>query len=151
MRNCHAHRVSNTAEGGDYPAGIQVVMHGMVSTQPRHEPYAEEEDEGTRAHLRSMWRYMVETANKHYEPGVFTTFVGDEWSATPNGANLHRNVIFRTDDVPEEPLSYFDTQNPEELWRWMQEVGDPILEGPLVTPYYEKAIEDYHRFQRQKR
>jgi len=39
----------------------------------------------------------------------------------------------------------------DRLWRWMQEVGDPILQGPLVTPYYEKAMEDYHRFQRQER
>jgi len=34
---------------------------------------------------------------------------------------------------------------------WMQEVGDPILEGPLVTPYYEQAMKDYRRFRRQER
>lgn len=31
------------------------------------------------------------------------------------------------------------------LWSWMEEVGDPILDGPLVTPYYRQAMEDYHR------
>ena len=35
------------------------------------------------------------------------------------------------------------------LWHWMEQVGDPILKGPLVTPYYRQAIRDYYRF-RQK-
>ncbi len=34
------------------------------------------------------------------------------------------------------------------LWQWMEEVGDPILEGPLRTPYYEQAMGDYARYQR---
>ena len=127
-------RASNIKEGGNYPGAIQVVTQGMLSLQPHHESYAREEDEGSREHLHTMWRYMVETANKLYEPGKFTTFVGYEWSATPNGANLHRNVIFRTDNVPEAPLSYIDTQNPEELWRWMQEQGG-APENVLAIPH----------------
>ena len=125
-------RAGNVAEGGG-KGFMEVVMGGMVSTQPQHRPYAEAEDKSNREHLHSMWRYMVDTANKHYEPGSFTTFIGYEWSATPNGANLHRNVIFRTDNVPEAPLSYIDTQNPEELWQWMQEQGgapDNVLAIP---------------------
>jgi len=27
----------------------------------------------------------------------------------------------------------------------MEQVADPLLEGPLPTPYYEEAMEDYHR------
>jgi hypothetical protein len=127
------HRACNVAEGGCMKGTMEVVMSGMISPHPQHQPYAAAEAKGSREHLRSMWRYMVDTANKHYEPGKFTTFVGYEWSATPNGANLHRNVIFRTDNVPEAPLSYIDTQNPEELWRWMQEQGgapDNVLAIP---------------------
>jgi hypothetical protein len=31
----------------------------------------------------------------------------------------------------------------------MERVGDPLLEGPLRTPYYEEAMQDYHqRFRR---
>ncbi len=37
------------------------------------------------------------------------------------------------------------------LWQWMEEVGDPILEGPLRTPYYEHAMGDYARYQRSRR
>jgi hypothetical protein len=132
QQKLETHRADHAA-GGGIKAAMEVVMTGMVSTRPSHQPYAEAEDKSSREHLRSMWRYMVDTANKHYEPGKFTTFVGYEWSATPNGANLHRNVIFRTDNVPEAPLSYIDTQNPEDLWRWMQEQGgapDNVLAIP---------------------
>ncbi len=110
----------------------------VLSPQPQHEAYAEAEDKGTREHLHTIWRYMVDTANKHYEPGKFTTFVGYEWSATPNGANLHRNVIFRTDNVPDAPLSYIDTQNPEDLWRWMQELGG-APDNVLAIPHNPNA------------
>jgi hypothetical protein len=39
----------------------------------------------------------------------------------------------------------------DRLWRWMQRVEDPILDGPLVTPYYTEAMQDYHRFRREQR
>ncbi|MEO1267858.1 MAG: DUF3604 domain-containing protein, partial [Myxococcota bacterium] len=32
-----------------------------------------------------------------------------------NGSTMHRNVIFRNDDVPSKPLSYFDESNPEQF------------------------------------
>ena len=31
----------------------------------------------------------------------------------------------------------------DKLWAWMERVGDPILEGPLPTPYYREAMQDY--------
>ncbi len=34
----------------------------------------------------------------------------------------------------------------DRLWRWMEEVGDPVLDGPIVTPYYDRAMEDYRRY-----
>jgi len=34
----------------------------------------------------------------------------------------------------------------DRLWRWMADVGDPILEGPIRTPYYEEAMADYRDF-----
>ena len=128
------HRAANTVEGGDYPHAMGVVMHGMVSPAPVHESYVDDTSEDFTRRMRSMWAYMAETANKHYEPGRFTTFVGYEWSATPNGANLHRCVIFKGDDVPEMPLSYVDTQNPEDLWQWMEEVGG-APENVLAIPH----------------
>jgi hypothetical protein len=129
-----AHRAGNTVEGGGYPATMGVLTHGMISPAPVHESYVDDTSEDFKRRMRSMWAYMAETANKHYEPGTFTTFVGYEWSATPNGANLHRCVIFKGDDVPEMPLSYVDTQNPEDLWQWMEEVGG-APENVLAIPH----------------
>ena len=71
----------------------------------------------------SMWQALTASAERHNAPGVFTTLIGFEWTLTPNGNNLHRNVIFRdgkdkADQIA--PLSAYDTQDPERLWDWME-------------------------------
>ena len=34
------------------------------------------------------------------------------------------------------------------LWSWLEEVDDPILRGPVPTPYYREAIAEYENFVR---
>lgn len=72
---------------------------------------------------KTMWRRITKTADDHNVPGVFTAFIGFEWTLTPGGNNLHRNVIFR--DASDRanaivPLSAYDTQDPQKLWDWME-------------------------------
>jgi hypothetical protein len=70
---------------------------------------------------KSAWQLMLKAARDHYEPGRFTTLVGYEWTAAPNGGNMHRNVLFRDMNVPDIPLSAIDTDDEERLWQWMAE------------------------------
>lgn len=67
----------------------------------------------------SAWSRLIELADLHTIAGEFTAFVAYEYTAMPQGQNLHRNVIFRGSNVPARPFSSFDSQNPEDLWDWM--------------------------------
>ncbi|HTU66163.1 MAG TPA: DUF3604 domain-containing protein [Steroidobacteraceae bacterium] len=85
------------------------------------------------AQLKSNWQRQIDAANGAYQPGKFTTFVGYEWSALPNGANLHRNVIFKGPGYPELPFSSVDSAVPEELWRYIRhqrDLGREVLAIP---------------------
>lgn len=33
----------------------------------------------------------------------------------------------------------------EKLWAWLERVDDPILKGPIATPYYRNVMEQYNR------
>jgi hypothetical protein len=70
---------------------------------------------------KSVWSEIVEIADRHYQPGKFTTFPAFEWTSNPNKRNLHRVVVFRdSKSVPELPFSALDSDKPEELWKWME-------------------------------
>jgi hypothetical protein len=79
----------------------------------------------------NVWKETVAIADKYYQPGKFTTFAAYEWSSTPNNRNLHRNVIFKdTKKVPDLPFSSIDSENPEDLWVWMdaqRKAGNELL------------------------
>ena len=62
--------------------------------------------------VKSAWQDIIQSANRHNDPGNFTTFVAYEYTTTANdGGNLHRNVIFRDDNVPDPPFSRLDSRN----------------------------------------
>ena len=76
-------------------------------------------------------------AEKWNQPGVFTALHGFEWTCAPGGNNLHRTVIFRdgADRVDQVvPYSTFDSQDPADLWKYMdaysQKTGGEVLAIP---------------------
>ncbi len=85
---------------------------------------------------KSAWRDTIRAANEAYVPGSFTTFAGFEYtSSSDDQGNLHRNVIFQDSDrLPAMPFSRFNSQNPEGLWRWMDELRTQGVES-LAIPH----------------
>jgi cytochrome c553 len=85
--------------------------------------------------ITSVWQEIIDTAERHYEPGHFTTFIAFEWTATPDGANLHRNVVFRggPDRVPPRPFSAQSSPEPADLWDYLEQArlsGDDVIAIP---------------------
>jgi len=68
---------------------------------------------------RGAWQRTIEAANRHYQPGRFTTFIGYEWTSEPGMRNLHRNVIYRGDKAP-NPFTSEDSSKPEDLWNFLE-------------------------------
>jgi hypothetical protein len=67
------------------------------------------------------WARYVELADKYYEPGELTTLIGYEYSpGMPEQGKHHRNVIFRSNTVPERALSSLDVPNAIELWKGLE-------------------------------
>jgi hypothetical protein len=78
--------------------------------------------------INSVWQKHIATANKHNDPGKFTTLIGFEWTSIPVNQNLHRNVFFRGDTGPKAPFSAFDSDRPEDLWDYLQTQRDAGLQ-----------------------
>lgn len=86
---------------------------------------------------KSVWHEAIETADTYNEPGTFTAFIGFEWTSMPGGNNIHRVVIFRDGaDLAGQvlPFSSFDSEDPEDLWRYMaayeRDTGGSVLAIP---------------------
>lgn len=86
--------------------------------------------------MSRAWRDVVMAARQFNDPGRFTTLVGYEYTAMASDAgNLHRNVIFRdADNLPVQPFSTMHSENPEDLWDWMDAMRDQGVES-LAIPH----------------
>lgn len=93
---------------------VKYVISANRGTTPKHPPFFAGAET-----IKSAWQINIDAAEQHNEPGKFTALIGYEWSAAPNGGNLHRNVIFRDAHVPEAPMSYIDINREDQLWAWM--------------------------------
>jgi hypothetical protein len=71
------------------------------------------------------WARYVQLADDYYEPGELTTLVAYEFSpGMPDQGKHHRNVIFRSNSVPERAISSIDVPNAIELWKGLEATCD---------------------------
>ena len=77
-------------------------------------------EKGREEDSRTAWQSIQAAAERHNDPGAFTTFIGYEYTSSRDG-NLHRNVFYRGSEAPPLPFSRLDSLNPEDLWAWMDE------------------------------
>ncbi len=106
--------ISELVYSGKYGEAYTLWGQGMTT---RKDPLA-----GNEAITRSAWQRLTSAAEKYNQPGVFTAMIGFEWTSSPGGNNLHRNVLFRDGKSLADqiiPISNYDTTDPEELWQWM--------------------------------
>jgi hypothetical protein len=74
----------------------------------------------------ATWQAIQRAAEEAYDRSSrcrFTTFVGYEYTDAPNSFNMHRNVIFRNERVPEGAISVHETgsYNFPRLWQLLRE------------------------------
>jgi hypothetical protein len=65
-----------------------------------------------------VWQDTQDAAEANYDRTsacTFTTFNAYEWSGQTSGNNLHRNIIFRNDEVPALPISYYEKWKAEDM------------------------------------
>ena len=103
---------------------------------------------------RTAWKDVIQSAQRHNDPGNFTTFVAYEFTASTTrsantqgasatgllvywhmavrfegappfeNANLHRNVIYKGNKFTVEPFTRLKSVNPENLWSWMDDLRE---------------------------
>ncbi len=83
---------------------------------------------------RRAWADTINAADMYNDPGRFTTFVAYEYTTSSDDrGNLHRNVVFKSSDrVPEVPFSRMHSNNPEDLWNWMDTLRDAGVESMAI-------------------
>jgi Protein of unknown function (DUF3604) len=111
-----------------------------------------ENGELCRNYAAGPWQRIIDAAEQAYDRSSecsFTSFIGYEYTGSPNNSNYHRNVIFRNDNVPALPVSYIEAPFDYQLWEQMAKVcndenscdyltiphNSNLSNGRLLTPY----------------
>ncbi len=74
------------------------------------------------ADAKADWADFMALADRHNEPGAFTTIKAYEYSPTlPDFGKYHRNVFFRGNQLPELAVSVWDAPTELDLWRALEQ------------------------------
>jgi uncharacterized protein DUF3604 len=77
--------------------------------------------EEAQALANSTWSSIKEAADRHYEPGKFTTFAAYEYSPPlADSGKHHRNILFRNMETPDYAVSAFHALSEIDLWKQLE-------------------------------
>ncbi|MFT4520425.1 MAG: hypothetical protein ACI9JM_002828 [Halioglobus sp.] len=98
----------------------------------------EYQQELTASFRQDVWKEAAAAPERHNKPGVFTAFVGYEWTSMIDGNNLHRVVLFRDDaekatKLP--PYSALDSRDPEDLWNALASYEEQTGGNVMAIPH----------------
>ena len=119
-------------DGGGFGAALAVFGGQFQDPDPMRRQFCGPDGLLCLTAAASVWEVNRLAAEEFDDPDGdcrFTTFVGYEWTATPGGDNLHRNVLFRGGNVPSLPLSYVEAQQPGQLWLGLRNQCEAIGSG----------------------
>ncbi|MBC8071062.1 MAG: DUF3604 domain-containing protein, partial [Deltaproteobacteria bacterium] len=89
--------IANIVGGAAVPQGLIDALDGMLDPA-------------------DSWQRLIQAATDANDPCTFTSLVAYEHSAQPDGAMLHRNVVFRGTELPTEPVSSFEAVDEWQLF-----------------------------------
>ncbi|MGH9369607.1 MAG: DUF3604 domain-containing protein, partial [Thermoanaerobaculia bacterium] len=108
------HDMMNSGKGVEAASEMIVAQSNKKLPEPLKDPKL----------AASIWHKNTAIMEKYNEPGRFTAFIGYEWTSNAGGGdNLHRNIIYRDGKAVADqvsPMTTFESENPEDLWKWME-------------------------------
>ncbi len=125
----------------------------VVPTRPGDDPVRDPVNQlphnvfgDTTAMETTAWHEIVEAAERHNQPGRFTSFIGWEWSSIPVGANLHR-IVFTPDGAAQAkqflPFGSDQSQYPQDLWQWLEETQARTGARFIAMPHNSNISKGY--------
>ncbi len=126
------HRLGEVVAGATSAEGSTAAFQAVLGHLRDRDPNSPDDLNNLEVR-RSAWQEIIESAERHNDPGNFTAFIGYEYTSSgPEAQNLHRNVIFKNSQVPATPFSRLDSLNPEDLWAWMDANREQGIESIAV-------------------
>jgi hypothetical protein len=120
MEQCQILRQMASPEGQSSITTRWLYLAGVAN--PQQFPFCQTPGVDCTAAAVSVWQDIQAAAEEAYDRTAacgFTSFVGYEYTASPSGRHLHRNIIFRNEHVPPAAASYVETAAggiPQGVW-----------------------------------
>jgi hypothetical protein len=93
------------------------------------------------------WGRSMAFADEANDPCTFTAFKAYEYTGVPQGASLHRNIIFLGDQLPTKPVSSLDVANEWEMWNALDAVCAHDGHCDYVSIPHNSNLSDGRMFQ----